>query len=233
MPEFTPIKTRKVYEEIIDQLRELINTGTYNPGDKLPSEREMAQMLGVSRASVREAVVVLQALGILVVRPGEGTFVSKSINNETIEPLAMILSVERNPLAQLMEVRLILEVEAAALAAERATEQNLQKMVEVLNDMRATADRSAQGVEFDLYFHFAIAEATHNPLLRRIIKTLDNMMHQTFLVNRNEMYSNRKTADRILGEHQIILEAIMNRDPNAAREGMQRHLEHVKKGLSS
>ncbi|NLV16775.1 MAG: FadR family transcriptional regulator [Syntrophomonadaceae bacterium] len=233
MPEFTPIKTRKVYEEIIDQLRELISTGTYSPGDKLPSERDMAQMLGVSRASVREAVVVLQAMGFLVVRAGEGTFVSKSINNETIEPLAAILSMERNPLAQLMEVRRILEVEAAALAAERATEQDRLKMVEVLNDMKAVADRSQQGVEFDLYFHFAIADAAHNPLLRRIIKTLDNMMHQTFLVNRNEMYSDPKTADRILGEHQIILDAILNCDSAAAREGMLKHLEHVERGLTT
>ena len=124
MGEFKPIKTKKIYEEIVEQLRELISTGTFNPGDKLPSERDMAQMLGVSRASVREAVVALQAMGVLDVKPGEGTFVSASMNSEMIEPLALVLSVERNPLAQLMEVRRILEAEAAALAAQRATEQD-------------------------------------------------------------------------------------------------------------
>ena len=223
---------RKIYEEIVEQLRELISTGTFNPGDKLPSERDMAQMLGVSRASVREAVVALQAMGVLDVKPGEGTFVSASMNSEMIEPLALVLSVERNPLAQLMEVRRILEAEAAALAAQRATEQDRLKMVEVLNNMKATAERHEQGVEFDLFFHFAIAEATKNPLLRRIIKTLDNMMHQTFLVDRTEMYSNPKTAERILNEHQVILDAILAGDPAAAREGMLQHLKHVESGLS-
>ncbi len=233
MKDFKPIKTKKIYEEIVDQLRELIHTGAFSPGDQLPPEREMAAMLGVSRASVREAVVVLQALGILTVKPGEGTYVSASMNSETIEPLALILSVEQNSLLQLMEVRRILEAEAAALAALRATREDRQKMVAVLDDMRATAERHEQGVEFDLFFHFTIAEATKNPLLRRIIKTLDNMMHQTFLVNRNEMYANPITADRILNEHQIILDAILSGDAGAAREGMLHHLGHVEDGLSS
>jgi len=233
MAEFRPIKTRKIYEEIVDQLRELIITGRFNPGDKLPSERDMAHMLGVSRASVREAVVALQAIGILDVKPGEGTFVSATMNAETIEPLAMVLSVEKNSLAQLMEVRRILEVEAAALAALRATAEDRDKMVELLNEMRATAERHEQGVEFDLFFHYAIAEATKNPLLRRIIKTLDNMMHQTFLINRNEMYANPKTAERILNEHQVILDAILAGDAASAREGMLRHLDHVEMGLTS
>ena len=232
MGEFKPIKTKKIYEEIVEQLRELISTGTFNPGDKLPSERDMAQMLGVSRASVREAVVALQAMGVLDVKPGEGTFVSASMNSEMIEPLALVLSVERNPLAQLMEVRRILEAEAAALAAQRATEQDRLKMVEVLNDMKATAERHEQGVEFDLFFHFSIAYATKNTLLLIIIKTLDNMMHQTFLVDRTEMYSNPKTAERILNEHQVILDAILAGDPAAAREGMLQHLKHVESGLS-
>ncbi len=233
MGDFRPIKTKKIYEEIVDQLQELISTGTFNPGDKLPSERDMAQMLGVSRASVREAVVALQAMRILDVRPGEGTFVSASMNSEFIEPLALVLSMERNPLFQLMEVRRILEAEAAALAAQRATEEDRLKMVGVLNAMKATAERHEQGVEFDLYFHFAIAEATKNPFLRRIIKTLDNMMHQTFLVNRQEMYANPKTAERILREHQVILDAILAEDPVAARKGMLKHLDHVELGLTN
>jgi GntR family transcriptional repressor for pyruvate dehydrogenase complex len=155
------------------------------------------------------------------------------MNSETIEPLALILSVERNSLIQLMEVRRILEAAAAALAAQRSTGEDHRKMKDVLEEMKFTAERHEQGVEFDLFFHFAIAEAAKNPLLRRIIKTLDNMMHQTYLVNRTEMYANPRTAERILGEHQIILDAIISGDTQAARQGMLNHLGHVEAGLST
>lgn len=233
MRDFKPIKTKKIYEEIVDQIKDMISAGTFKPGDRLPSERDMSALLGVSRASVREAVTALQAMGILEVKPGEGTFVAYTQNNDTIEPLAMVLAMENNPLPQLMEVRRILEGEAAALAAVRATEGNLHHMVGVMRDMKETVERREQGVQFDLQFHFAIAEATHNRVLERIIKTLDNMMHETFLANRQDMYSMPGKAMRILYEHQLILDAIMQREPEKAREGMLNHLNHVETGLTS
>lgn len=229
---FRRIKTKKIYEEIVEQIKEMITAGTFKPGDRLPSERDMAELLGVSRASVREALTALQAMGVLEVRPGEGTFVASMHEQETIEPLALVLEVEKNPLAQLMEVRRILEGEAAALAASRAKEFHKQKLIQVMENMRASAEKNDQGVKFDLLFHYAIAEATENPLLARIIKTLDNMMHQRFLADREEMYSREGTKKRILGEHQIILEAILNGDSKKARQGMLNHLAHVEKGLT-
>ncbi|MGE5422303.1 MAG: FadR/GntR family transcriptional regulator [Ignavibacteriales bacterium] len=232
MTDFKPIKTKKIYEEIVDQIKDMISSGTFKPGDRLPSEREMSSMLGVSRASVREAVTALQAMGILEVKPGEGTYAAYTQNNDTFEPLAMVLAMENNPLPQLMEVRRILEGEAAALAAVRATDINKRHMTDVLCEMKETAEKHAQGVQFDLQFHHAIAEATHNRVLERIIKTLDNMMHETFLVNRQDMYSMPGKAMRILYEHQMILDAIMAGDSEKARSGMLNHLNHVQSGLT-
>ncbi|MDD2422403.1 MAG: GntR family transcriptional regulator, partial [Heliobacteriaceae bacterium] len=94
--EFKPIKTRKIYEEIVEQLRALIAKGNLMPGDKLPSERELSERLGVSRASVREALTALEVMGILDVRPGDGTFVRETNQSSIIEPLAWVLAVERN-----------------------------------------------------------------------------------------------------------------------------------------
>lgn len=229
--EFKPIKPKKIYEEIVSQLNDMIIEGRYNPGDKLPSEREMAEVLGVSRPSVREAITALAAMGILEVRPGEGTFVAHTSDRETIKSLAMILAVERNSLAELMEVRRILECEAAALAAERATEEDIELMEHLLGGMIATAERREQSVEFDLQFHFAVAQATHNRVLHRLINTLDEMMHLTFISNRHEMYSSPGVASRIVSEHRNILDSIKNRQPRLARQGMTRHLNHVQKGL--
>ena len=177
---FQPIKSKKIYEEIMEQIESLIVQGGFNPGDKLPSEREMAERLGVSRGSVREALTALAAIGILDIRPGEGTFVASTSDQDTIEALAMIWSVERNSLAELMEVRRILESEAAALCAARATPEDVRHMELMLDDMKNTAERHEQGVDFDLYFHFAIGQGTGNRVLHRLLNTLDQMMHQTF-----------------------------------------------------
>jgi len=229
--ELQPIKTRKIYEEIVEQIKSLLAEGNLNPGEKLPSEREMADALGVSRASVREALTALEAMGVLEVRPGEGTFVARVSDKDTIEALALIWSVERNSLAELMQVRRILEGEAAALAAQHATPQDLLNMERLLENMKATAEKREQGVDFDLYFHFAIGRATHNRVLYRLINTLDKMMHHTFLRDRQEMYASPGVAQRIINEHEAVLQAIRNRDPEAARRGMLNHLEHVEAGL--
>lgn len=229
--DFKPIKPKKIYEEIVSQLQRMIIEGKYNPGDKLPSEREMAEVLNVSRPSVREAITALAAMGILEVRPGEGTFVAHTSDRETIQSLSMILAVERNSLAELMEVRRILECEAAAMAAQRATEADIALMEDLLNGMKDTAQRREQGVEFDLQFHFAVAQATHNRVLHRLVNTLDEMMHQTFISNRQEMYSSPGVAKRIISEHEAILEGIKSRQPKTARNGMSSHLSHVQKGL--
>ena len=101
---FQPIKTKKIYEEIMEQIRQMIAQGDLKPGDKLPSERELADTLGVSRTSVREALTALGALGIIDVKSGEGTFIRRSNDSETFEPLGLLLAIERNPEVQLMEV---------------------------------------------------------------------------------------------------------------------------------
>jgi GntR family transcriptional repressor for pyruvate dehydrogenase complex len=150
---FRPIKTKRIYEEIVEQLKELISKGELKHGQKLPAERELAESLGVSRASVREALTALEAIGILDIRPGEGTFIRETSVSTTFAPLTMILEMEQNSISQLMEVRRVLETEIAALAVQRATEEDLARIEENLNRMKS-AKTISEAVEAGLWlFH--------------------------------------------------------------------------------
>ncbi len=227
---FKPIHTKKIYEEIMEQLKNMITRGELKPGDKLPSERDLAEALKVSRASVREALTALETVGILDIRPGEGTFVKRSSDSETIEPLALLLAFEQNPGGQMMEVRRILETESAALAAVRATTEDLQKIEDSLQVMR-TADSISEAVEADLRFHYAIAEATKNTVLLRIMNTVADLMHHTFRKDREDIYA--KTGAQVISEHEAIINAIKNREPQKAWTKMLEHINNIEANLNS
>jgi len=133
--EFRPIRPRKIYEEIVEQIKDLMAEGDLKPGDKLLSERELAERLQVSRASVREALRALEMMGFVEIRTGEGTFVREACSDAIIQPLAMFISIERGNFFEIYEVRKIFETAAARLAAERATSDELQKIAEALRQM--------------------------------------------------------------------------------------------------
>lgn len=227
---FQPIKTKKIYEEIVEQLKAMITKGELEPGDKLPSEREMAESLGVSRASVREALTTLEAIGILEIKPGEGTFVRQTSHAETFAPLALVLAVERNPEAQMMEVRRVLETEMAALAAERANEEDIHKIEVILEQFKNT-HTTQEAVEADLRFHFAIAEATQNTILLRLMNTVADLMHHTFRSKREQLYASPNMSQQINQEHEAIYLAIRDRNPQAARQKMLAHINHIEAGI--
>ncbi len=229
---FQPIKAKKIYEEIVEQIRGMITGGELKPGDRLPAERDMAESLGVSRASVREALTALETVGILAIRPGEGTFVRRTSDSETFESLTLLLSVEQTPEVQMMEVRRILETESAALAAKRGTVADLQKIQDSLLVMK-TADSISEAVDADVRFHFAIAEATKNSVLLRIMNTVADLMHQTFRQDREKLYSNPQLGARVICEHEAILEAIQARNPDEAWAKMLEHINNIESSIGS
>lgn len=225
---FQPIKIKRIYEEIMEQLKDMISRGELRHGQKLPSERELAESLGVSRASVREALTALEAIGILDIRPGEGTFVRETSVSATFAPLAMVLEMEQNSMSQLMEVRRVLETEIAALAVQRATEEDLINIETNLNHMR-TARTISEAVEADLMFHFAIAEATHNSILLRIMNTVADLMHNTFRIQREELFAAK--GREIISEHEAIYQAIQDRSLETAKLKMLQHIDNIQTGI--
>ncbi len=225
--DFTPIKTKRLYEEIVEQIKQLITNGKLKPGDRLLAERELAEQFQVSRASVREAIRTLEMLGVIDIRPGEGTFVRSSETDDIIRPLAMFLAVERSSLLDMFEMRRIFETATAGLAAERATQEELDQVESMLESMRErlNVQDPEKGEEFDAAFHYAVAEAAHNSLLTKLFKTVSEEFAKANSVARRQLYhDNIQNAQKIIDQHSEILEAIRSRQPRAASEAMLAHL---------
>ncbi len=125
---FIPIKNAKVYEQVIEQIKTMIISGNLQKGDKLPSERELVDQLKVSRTSIREALRALEIVGLIKCKQGEGNFIRDNFDNSLFEPLSLVFMLERSNKEDIIEVRRIIEVEAAALAAKRITKDQLKKV---------------------------------------------------------------------------------------------------------
>ncbi|MBC9785748.1 FadR family transcriptional regulator [Heliobacterium chlorum] len=225
--ELRPIRTKKIYEEIVEQIKDLIRSGNLKAGDRLLSERELAEHLKVSRAAVREALSALEAMGMIDIKPGDGAFIRQPSVNGIIEPLAMLLLVEQDLPRQILEVRKIMEVGGAGLAAQRRKESNLQSMQLALQQMEQDIQNSVTGEDADFRFHFAVAEAADNSLLLRLMHTISDTMRQTLRTSRIQLLATPGVRERLLDEHIKVYRAIENGDAPAAQELMYDHLHRV------
>lgn len=224
--EFKPIRPKRIYEEIVEQIRELMCEGDLKPGDKLLPERELAEKLQVSRASVREATRALEMMGFVEIRPGDGTFIRETCTDALIQPLAMFLSLEKGSLFEIYEIRKMFEATSARLAAERATKEELVKIKEALDQMEAcyNASDSEKGEEYDTAFHYAIAEATHNSWLVRLLRTISDSFFRSLSAARRQIYLTPGNPKKLLEQHRRTYEAIRDRKPDLASEAMLEHL---------
>ncbi|MBE3587124.1 MAG: FadR family transcriptional regulator [Thermoanaerobacteraceae bacterium] len=234
MTGFKPVKTKRTSESILEQIKQLIIEGQLSPGDKLLTERELSVRLQVSRASVREALSALNLAGILEIRHGEGIYVKRPAPNAVIEPLAFLLLLEKDKLQNILEVRKALEVEAAGLAAERCPADLLQEMKKVVEEMEEDLlSGGARAEELDLRLHLTVAQASRNPLLSRLMNTVQETMNQTLRVTRALWLSaTAGTTRRLFEEHREIYLAIAGRDKERARDIMYRHLWKVEVELA-
>jgi len=220
---FQPVRRSRLYEGIVRQIQDLIADKHLQPGDRLPGERELADALSVSRASVREALRVLDFIGLVDVRPGEGTFVSTTPPTPIDPSMYSILS-ERTVLLDLLEARRILEEGIVTLAARQATEDDLQELEEFLRRREADLTTGKADVESDIQFHTMVAEATGNMVLVSAMRHLGEMWLQA-----REKTGRRDTSPhRALRFHQQILSAIRRRQGAQARRYLRRHLEDMR-----
>lgn len=231
--QFKPIKPRKIYEQIVEQIKAMITEGNLKPGDRLPSEREMSDRLKVSRASVREALSALHLMGLVEIKSGEGTFIKQTSIDSIIEPLALVLLMERDTVIEILEVRKGLEVEAAGLAALRRDEEDLAKMREALDEMKRDVDQSEIGEKADWKFHYTVAQASQNILLTRLMNTVSDTIENTMHTSRQKLYSTEKMPQILLDAHEGIYEAIRNGDSMEARKRMFEHLLMVENNMIS
>ncbi|MBS4023797.1 MAG: FadR family transcriptional regulator [Dethiobacter sp.] len=224
---FKPIKQKRVYEEIVEQIRQLIAEGALKPGDRLISERELADRLQVSRASIREAFSALDMFGILESKPGEGTFIREVPQDSIIKPLALIFMLYKDSNFEVMEVRAILEGESAALAAKRSTAEDIEKIGGILDKMEQDVLSGSIGEVSDAQFHLAIAEAADNKVLARLMNTVSDLIVETMRYSRQRMFLTPGNKEKLLSQHKEIFNAIKSREPDTARKVMINHLNFV------
>src|SRR5947209_2691715 len=163
-----PIKSTRIYEEIVRQIKTMISEGRLKSGDQLPPERDLAEKFVVSRTSGREALRALESLGLVEIRPGEGTFVREMSVEALIEPLALLMFSHREAIGELFEARRLLEPAIAALAARRATPEELAEMERILEDQAKAIAAGKTGLTQDAAFHAAIGAAAHHGAITRI-----------------------------------------------------------------
>jgi GntR family transcriptional regulator, transcriptional repressor for pyruvate dehydrogenase complex len=222
-----PIKPKRISDQIFEQLRDLIYRGHFQPGERLMTEREIADTLGVSRPTVREAINKLVTMGILVHRQGQGTFVTLPGDGSSKNPLAAAMHDEDVSLRELLEVRLWLECNAAALAARRATEEDIVALEKSLHEMISEIDKGGLGHHADVSFHMAISYASKNTVQVHIMKNLYDLIFYGIKENLQRLYSEPGNLPKIAKQHTEIFESIRGHEPETAYEAMKRHIAFV------
>ena len=222
-PEIEPIKSTRIYEEIVRQIKTLVQEGRLKSGDRLPPERDLAERFKVSRTSVREALRALESLGLIEIRPGEGTFVRGVSVESLIEPLALVILTQREAVGELFEARRLLEPTIAGLAARRATNEEVHEMERVLEEQAREVAAGRTGLAQDAAFHAAIASAAHNRAISRLVNALMDLLSQS----REESLQTPGRPTRSHQDHRKILDAIQRRDETLAHRVMLEHLVAV------
>ncbi|MBT3671030.1 MAG: FadR family transcriptional regulator [Chloroflexi bacterium] len=228
---YKEVHVGRLYEKIVAQIEKRILDGDLNPGDQLPSERELGQQFGVSRTSIREAIRVLTLKNLVEVNHGRGTFVTEPTSRTLRYTFDKIVDLARQEgSGHLIEIREIIEPEIAALAAENSSEENIAVLRDAVHTMEISKDDPAlweDYVEADLDFHLSLAEGSGNPLFLVLI--------DLFVV---QLRGQRRRAARKEGglyrgqtHHWKILEAVENKDAETARKLMCNHIQQIREDI--
>jgi DNA-binding FadR family transcriptional regulator len=218
----------RLVDRVVDELEQLIVTGQLEPETRLPAERDLADQLGVSRTVIREASRILVTKGLLEIRPGVGTLVRQITNEQIVEPLNLLLRSRSGgevSFDHLHQVRSILEIEIAGLAAAHATNEDIARLKQIMAAMEAAQDDPDQLAIHDADFHSAIAQITHNPLLAILVDSIRDLLQEYIaLVTR---YLDPRQENLPL--HYRLLERIEARDVEGARQAMDENLDQMRK----
>jgi GntR family transcriptional regulator, transcriptional repressor for pyruvate dehydrogenase complex len=229
---FEPIKTQTVRIQVVEQIARMIKEGRLKPGDQLPSERVIAEQMGISRPTVREAFAALEVAGLVETRIGQGTFV-KPGDVESLKYRAEYLFVEERSPFETLETRKILESQAAALSAERATVEDLSDLKAALDILTATAtSQNEWNEEADKDFHVAIAKASGNSVLYDLFKVLlDMSQHRVWSKMKEIGRQTTGSLENDVAQHRMIYEAIRDKDPRKARQLVWDHFVGVERDI--
>jgi DNA-binding FadR family transcriptional regulator len=221
------VDNRRLYRQIADQIAALIEGGEYGNGQRLPPERDLAKQLGVSRPSVREALIALEVEGYVEVRVGSGVYVL----GRRPSPRAETLPADSGPF-ELIKARWLIEAECAALAAKAATRGQVRAMEDALDHMENQRDRGVMPLDADRLFHMRIAEGSGNSALALVVKTLWDQRTGPLFLRLEHHFDTPALWDVAIREHRDIVSAIARHDASGARAAMRHHMNHAAKRFS-
>lgn len=222
-----PVRRSRIYEHIVEQIRALIREGRWTPGDQIPPERELADRFRVSRTSVREALRALEMQGVIESRQGGGTFVRTTDTEALVPPLATAILKGRRELAEVLEVRELIEPGIARQAAIRATDAHIAELENLLERQRVCVQLGRPFVDEDTAFHYTLAEAADNHIMLRLHNVILDLLRES----RQSYLHVPDRPQMSLRGHESILNAIKARDADAAFSASLAHISEVRDGI--
>ncbi len=235
---FEQLKTKKFNQLIIEQIKTLIENGTLKKGDKLPSERTLAEQFGTSRASIREAMSALDMMGVIETRTGSGNYIKIDIEESQIDEALIREILANHELFDIYEAREAIEPSLIYLAAERRTENDIKefkkindKLDKISKTMKDDSEKIYEYMEEDRKFHLKIAEMSHNPILFKLYASISLLLKEETWLELKRVDILEKGASQTESEHREIAKSIIDGDSIEAKEKLLIHLQRIKEGL--
>lgn len=224
----TPIRNPKAYDQVIEVIKDKIKKGKIKKGDKLPSEREMAESLGLSRASVREALRALEVIGLIESIQGAGNYIRTNFDNSLIEPLSLMFMLQESSVKEMYDLRETLELQCVKLSARYIEENELGLLTAILNRMYL-ARTEEESLELDIEFHYLIAKTSRNMLLINVLEVLSQLMDEFIRKSRMQILHEGNTRENLLEIHENLLRELKCREEAKASQAMKEHFDLIRK----
>jgi GntR family transcriptional regulator, transcriptional repressor for pyruvate dehydrogenase complex len=230
---FLKVTPEKLSHSVVRQIEQLILRGILRPGERLPSERDMAEKLGVSRPSLRDAIADLADRGLLTSRAGSGVFVAEVLGSAFSPALIQLFATHEEAVFDYIAFRRDMEGMAAERAARLGSETDLRVIATIFAKMEAAHQKRdpTDEAELDAEFHMAIIEASHNVIMLHMLRSMFDLLRQGVFYNRQVMFRNRITRDHLLDQHRAMHDAVLARNPVAARAAVEAHLNFVEQAF--
>lgn len=231
---FVKVTPEKLSQTVVRQIEQLILRGILRPGERLPSERDLAEELGVSRPSLRDALADLSNRGLLVSRAGSGVFVADVLGSAFSPALIQLFATHDEAVSDYIAFRRDIEGLAAERAARLGSETDLRVIDTIFRKMEAAHQKRdpSDEAQLDAEFHMAIIEASHNVIMLHMLRSMFDLLRQGVFYNRQMLFRNRMTRDQLLDQHRAMNTAVQARDPAAARAAVEAHLSYVEQAFA-
>ena len=208
---FKPVKNMKVYEQVVDQIKEMVRVGQIKKGDKLPTERVMAEELQVSRTSIREAMRALEVVGLIESRQGAGNYIREEFDDVLLEPLSIVFMLQNGTNKDIFELREVLELSTIFLSVMRISDEELKKLGELVERFKTSRDEE-ENVKIDSEFHSIIVKGANNVLITNLLEGVSELVDKFISEGRRAILSDERNRGKLLDFHEKIYLAIKNRD---------------------